>query len=281
MTALAAPRRLSRTIDAQKTRRIVVRLRARWDDCDAYGHVNNAVYLALARAASDEGLAALGARESIADAHLAEAHLAYREPIWAGEAIDIRLQVRSLAHDDLEIVYDFAVDGHTRANLFARWVRGYAFPRPALPTPVRDAEGAPFVMTHRVRSYEVDANGEAKPAAILQWLEHAVFAAAESVGWSRERMLSAKFMTLQVGHDLVLGARAHERDELRITSRLIEVRRASGTWRHEVRRMDGEIVALDDSRGAFLDPAGEIQPAPTELMRALIAGPRTTAPEPW
>ncbi len=255
-------------------RRIVVRLRARWDDCDAYGHVNNAMYLALARAATDEGLAALGSREPLAGARLADAHLTYREPVRAGEAIDIHVQVRSPAWDALELSYDFEVSGRSCAHVTARWVRGVVPLQAAPLTPERDAAGVPFVTTHRVRSYEVDANAEAKPLAILQWLEHAVFRAAERVGWTRERMQDANFITLQIGHHLSLGAPARDGDELRIESRLIALRRVSGVWRHEVRRADGEIVAVDDSRGAFLDLAGIIRPGPPEMLRALLAGPR-------
>ncbi len=272
MATSVAPRTMGRRMDALAARRIVVRLRARWDDCDMYGHVNNAMYLALARAATDEGLAALGARDALAGARLAEAELAYREPVRACEVVDVRLQVRSSDAAAIALEYDFEVGGRRCAAAAARWMRGG--PLVAwLEAPQRDAGGVPFVSEHRVRSYEVGPDSEAKPTAILQWLEHAVFLAAERVGWTRERMRGASFVTLQVGHHLSLGAAARAGDELRIESRLIDVRRVSGIWRHEVRRRDGELVALDDSRGAFLDLEGNVQPAPQEMMRALLAGP--------
>ena len=281
MATPVAKRTIAAHMDPLVGGRIVVRLRARWDDCDSYGHVNNAMYLTLARAATDEGLAALGAPAALAGARLAEATLSYREPVRVGQAIDVRLEVMSAERNALELTYDFTVDGRSRVQATARWVRGEVRREAALPTPEHDAGGVPFVMNHRVRSYELDASTEARPTAILQWLEYAVFRAAERVGWTRARMQDADFVTLQVKHRLSLGVPVVEGDELRITSRLVALRRVSGIWRHEVRRADGEVAALDDSRGAFLDLAGSVRPGPPEMLAALLEGPRAMEDDGW
>lgn len=254
-------------------RTTVVRLRPRWDDCDAYGHVNNAMFLALARGATDEGLVALGASGLPADARLAEIEIAYREPALAGDEIDVRLEVRAAQGNTLVLSYDFTVENRGCADATARFALGGESLRADVPPPGRDAAGAPFLVRHRVRSYEVGPDGVARPAAILNWLEHAVFLAAESVGWTRERMRDANFVTLQIGHHLALGAPARDGDDVTVESRLIDARRVSGVWRHEVRRPDGAIVALDDSRGAFVDLEGAIRPAPAGMLDDLLAGP--------
>lgn len=123
-----------------------------------------------------------------------------------------------------------------------------------------------------MRSYQVGPDGAARPQAILQWLEHAVFRAAVRAGWRRERMESAGFVTYVVGHHLVLGRPAREGDELTVTSRLVDLRRVSGTWHHEIRGSHGGLVAADRARGAFLDLEGRTKPAPAGLLDDLLRG---------
>jgi hypothetical protein len=60
--------------------------------------------------------------------------------------------------------------------------------------------------------------------------------------------------------------------KLLVSSRLVELRRVSGTWHHEIRRSDETLVAADRARGAFLDLVGRIRPAPVELLDDLLRG---------
>ncbi len=272
-SAPAPARTIGHPVEAETARAVTLRLRPRFDDCDVYGHVNNAAYFALLRQATDEALAPLGLPALAPDARLAQLEIAYRHPIRLGDTIEIRVRPTARDAAALTLRYDVLLGGRSCGHAAARWVPPGSAAAAALPEPLRDAGGAPFVMHHRPRSYEVGPGGEAKPMAIVQWLEHAVFLAAESVGWTRDRMRAARFLTLQVGHHLSIGTPAREGDELSIQSRLIETRQVSGVWRHEVRRADGALVALDDSRGAFLDLAGRVRPAPAEMIRALLAGP--------
>ena len=241
-----------------------VLVRARWDDGDGYGHVNNAAYLAILRAAHD--------RAGLPAGELRELEISYRGSLAPGALVDVRVTVRDSAETQRRVAYALSVDGRPAAEASALWSLGGAPPPVDLPPLRRDAGGRPFTFHQAVRSYDIGPQAAARPQSILQWLEHAVFRAAERAGWPRARMEAADFVTYVTGHHLVLGEPAREGDELTVTSRLIELRRVSGTWHHEIRRPDGALVAADRARGAFLDLAGRIRPAPVALMGDLLRG---------
>lgn len=241
-----------------------VRVCARWDDCDRYGHVNNAAYLALIRAAHD--------RAGLPAGQLRELQISYRGPLAPGALVEVRVAAYDAAETQRRVAYTLSVDGRPVADATARWSLGGAPRGVELPPPRREVGGRPFIFLQAVRSYDVGPQGSARPQAILQWLEHAVFRAAERAGWPRARMEAADFVTYVTGHHLVLGEPAREGDELTVTSRLIELRRVSGTWHHETYGPDGALVAADRARGAFLDLTGRIRSAPPALMADLLRG---------
>jgi len=173
-----------------------------------------------------------------------------------------------------EVDIEVESEGHGRpvADATALWHVAGRPPRADLPLIRSDACGHPFSFLQTVRSHEVEPAGRARPQAIVQWLVYAVFRAAARAGWRRERLEAAGLLTLVVGHHLVLGEPAFENDELVASSRLIDLRRVSGTWHHKIRRADGALVAADRARGAFLDLEGRVRPAPAHLLRDLLAG---------
>ena len=245
---------------------LTVSVRARWDDCDGFGHVNNAAYLALMREVHDL------AGPALATARLLEVEVAYREPVLPGQTIDVAVEPVDHEPPGRRYHYLMSTDGRPRAELTATWVPDQPHVAADLPQPARDAGGRPFHWRHVVRSHEVGPDGAVRPTVVLQWLEHAVFRSAARAGWDRTRMAAADFVALVIGHHLVLGSPAREGDELAIASRLVEARRVSGTWRHEVRSSDGSLVAADHDRGAFLDTAGRIRPAPEGIIDDLLRG---------
>jgi acyl-CoA thioesterase FadM len=241
-----------------------VRVRSRWDDSDRYGHVNNAAYLALIRAAHD--------RAGLTAGHLRALEITYRQPVPPETMIDIGVTVLEEGSSHMRAAYALRVDGRSAADATALWQIADLPLEAHLPPIDRDAGGRPFHFGHIVRSYELGPTAIARPQAIVQWIEHAVFRAAERAGWPRARMEAAGFLTLVIGHHLVLGEPANEGGELVVTSRLIELRRVSGTWHHEVHRQDGALVAADRARGAFLDLDGRLRPAPAGLLDDLLRG---------
>ena len=150
-------------------------------------------------------------------------------------------------------------------------------PRRMAPLPeIAEVNGRPFSFDQAVRTYEVGPAGTVRPQALVQWLEHAVFRASERAGWPSERMIAADFVPLVVGHNLVFGEPLLEGQIATVSSRLVQMRRVSGIWYHEVRRHDGSLVAADHARGAFVDLGGRIHPAPRELIDDLLRGEPAT-----
>jgi acyl-CoA thioesterase FadM len=243
---------------------LTVRVRSRWDDCDRYGHVNNAAFVALVRAAHD--------RAGLAPGELRALEITYRQPVPPEATVDVVVTILEEDESRLRVGYAFAVDGTSSAGVTALWQLHVPLIPTDLPPLGRDAGGRSFRFGQAVRSYELGPDGAARPQVILQWFEHAVFRAADRAGWSRERMVATGFVTLVVGHHLVLGEPAREGDELVVTSRLVELRRVWGTWHHDVHGSDGRLVAADRARGAFLDLEGRIRPAPQDLIADLLLG---------
>lgn len=80
------------------------------------------------------------------------------------------------------------------------------------------------------------------------------------------------FVTLVVGHSLLLPGAAGIGDRLDVVSRLVEVRRASGTWHHQMLRSHGRLVVDDRARGAFFTLGRRPRSIPGPLRDALLAG---------
>ncbi|MBI1802366.1 MAG: acyl-CoA thioesterase [Chloroflexi bacterium] len=105
-----------------------------------------------------------------------------------------------------------------------------------------------------MRRYELNTLGQVAPAVYFNWLEHAVFRAGESRGWTPQKMQAENLIILQRRHDAEFFAPARYRDAVEIVSALVEVRRVRGTWRHEVfNAASGALLMRDYSEGAFLD----------------------------
>lgn len=149
-----------------------------------------------------------------------------------------------------------------------------SLPAPLKPfSPPRDNGARPFRWCHTVRLYELSASGNVGMAAYFNWLEEATFRAANIAGWPLERMREDDFIAFQYRHDAEFFQSIGYPDEVDIVSRLVDVRRARGTWIHEVRRCDdGALLMRDYSTGASLRWDGKLRPVPAEMMEALRRG---------
>lgn len=253
-------------IDATvRPRTSVVRLRSRWDDCDRNGHVNNAAALALVRAAHDLARAPTGV--------LAEVDVAYRRPIAADAAVTaaVEIGVRKPGSQRWSERYRLFVGGAVAIEADTTWAPRHA-PDPVDLTGVPQDDGArSHAMAIRPRMSDRGPDGSVRPQAILQWVEDAVFVAAANSGWDGPRLAALGIHPIIVEHRLLLGPAIRGSGEVVVVSTLVQVRRASATWRHVIREEAGISVAVDVARGAFVDEDGGLAPTPVGLVESLRA----------
>lgn len=262
--------------------------RVRVYECDALGHVNNAVYLAYLQQATTEAWGELA-------------------PVfWELRRLTIEYLVPALSGDELEImawsqgmengrpVCGYAIRRVTDQKPIARALAVWTWldpqthqPQSPISWPISVPDGcAPpkplhlppdrlgarsFRWQHTVRRYELDASGHVNPVEILRWIEETKFTASASVGWTVERLLEADSIIVQIRHDTEFFVPLTFGDPVEIISRIYDLRRVKGMWRHEVYR-DGELVTLDYSSGAFLSRVGRPSPAPKAMLEALVKG---------
>jgi acyl-CoA thioester hydrolase len=270
--------------------------RVRVYECDALGHVNNAVYLhylqqATAEAWARHGASAWGLR-SLATEYLA--------PAYSGDDLEVQAWSDGVDGALLACGYNITRPENARTIVRARatWVSPSADagtpPPPDWPAaPAGLARIAPLRLppdrlnahryrwAHTVCAYELDGSGCVNPVQLLRWVEEAKFVACTEVGWPLERMFATDLMIVQIRHDSEFYAPLRARERVQVFSRICDLRLLKGTWRHEVYRLhpasDGgadekELIALDYSTGAFLNCAGKPNPAPKAFLDALLQG---------
>jgi acyl-CoA thioester hydrolase len=274
------------------------RARVRVYECDALGHVNNAVYLHYLQQGTAEAWASLGAStwelRSLATEYLA--------PAYSGDDLEVQAWADGLDGALLACGYNItrAEDARPIVRARATWAspspKVGAPPRPAWPaapaeltqvTPLRlsvDRLNAHrYCWAHTVCAYELDGSGCVNPVQLLRWVEEAKFVACSEVGWPLERMFDADLMIVQIRHDSEFYASLRARERVEVVSRICDLRLLKGTWCHEVYRLhpasDGcegekELIALDYSTGAFLNCAGSPNPPPKAMLDALLRGSR-------
>lgn len=94
----------------------------RWDDIDAFGHVNNAKYLTYVQEArfhwSFYQFKEKGDRPTIVEMVVAKAEVEFLEPIYdGGTFVDVTLWVESIGNSSFVMAYEISKDGTTFAKV--------------------------------------------------------------------------------------------------------------------------------------------------------------------
>lgn len=254
-------------------------------ELDSLGHVNNANYYPYLQQATEEGW------PQLAGAKLKRLSMEYLVPALHGTDLAVHTwQEAAGVPDELalgyvieriedqcallraQLIWDTAANAATAA-MDAALPASVDLPRDYRVKPLRltpeMAGGRQFCWQHRVRGYETGRDGAVSPAQVLRWTEEARAQAAEAVGWTHQRMQEADFVGVVTRHDFELMRLPRAGEEVEVFSRIYEVRRVRGTWRHEL-ACQGEIVATAFVGGGFLNSAGLPHPPPQDLIDGLV-----------
>jgi acyl-CoA thioester hydrolase len=110
----------------------------RYRDLDAFGHVNNAVFLTYLEEARNAFLAHLGLVRTVADIRmiLARTEIDFRSPLGLGEEVDVGVRASRLGTKSFELEYELRSAGRIVAEAKAVLVT-YDYEKNA-PMPVPD-----------------------------------------------------------------------------------------------------------------------------------------------
>lgn len=279
----------------------------RFYECDAYGHLNNAVYLRYMQETAFDASAALGygAQEY---ARLGRAWLArlseiqYLRPVRYGDTVVVSTWVRDFKRVRSLRAYEMCLQGSDElvAQGWTDWVfvdpstnqpasipveltRTYLpegnnpglsidrrFPAPPKPSP------SVFTLHRMVEWQDLDPAQHVNNAMYLSYLVEAAWRFGDIVQWTWERMSSSGIGVWARKHQIEYLVPAVYGDELEITTWLSGARRSTINRHYTIRRVgDGELLARAQSLYVCVDLAsGSPQRIPADFLedaRAFIS----------
>jgi acyl-CoA thioester hydrolase len=279
------------------------RFRVRSTDCDAAGHVNNAVYLRYLQEVAVEASADVGYDGAWYAAHgvgwvIRRSRIDYLRPLRYGDEIDVTTFVvdvrRVRSQRNYEIVR--AQDGVTAALAATDWVfvdrRTGAPARIPDDAPARflpdgtapgierlaDAPAPPdtsphnaFRATRRVYYYEIDEHQHANNAVYLNYLEQAAIDAGAALGFDMPQVAELGGAIVVRRHDIEYLRPAQYGDTLDIATWISELTCAS-VLRHTTMRIQRELAIRAQTRWVWIGLESRRPAAiPKRLMEALGA----------
>lgn len=284
-----------------------VELQIRVSDCDSFGHVNNAVYVAFIQHAL---ALTLTGRWTDGDWKgdspyrwaLMSMHVEYHQTAVPGDRLAANLWL--VESNGLSPVFGCEIirldqktgddADQTLVRSQTSWERISCQSGQAVPIPERMLAGFPkaggrlprtfkpvevprdlarYHWDHTVMRSESGPDGHVHPQAVYHWIEEGIFNASAQAGWPVQRMQEAGFLVYTIRHDTEFSALPVLGDRIAMTNRLIDIRRLKGTWLNEIRReSDNALLARNYATGAFLDLEGRPATPPDGIMDSIQFG---------
>jgi acyl-CoA thioester hydrolase len=280
------------------------RFRARHDELDSFGHLNNAVCVkymqeAAIQASSDAGYSIQWYDEHAVSWVIRRLEVRYYLQVRYGDEIQVRTWLSECGQCTAVREYEVTrvTDGARVARGRALWVYIDAQTQRPLHLPaeikialapngnkedlgIRAYKSRPPENAHRyrlrrhVQTYELDPEGRVHHAVFLNWIEQAYYTAIRIAGHPLEQLRGGDWVVFQGGHDIEYFGAARDNDEIEIVSWICEVGKVRGAWTHEIYQAETmRLLARDYSLGVFVNRQGRPIATPSSVVDDILRGP--------
>lgn len=278
-----------------------ITLPIRYDECDAYGHVNHANYLRYMQEAAFSASAAAGYDVERYDSMdrlwvVRDTEIEYLSPLRYGDRVQIKTWVVDFRRVRSRRAYELRPAGEDSpaARAYSDWVyldrrarrpvsvpqemiRAFlpdgppqdAPPRERFPQPPPPPPGV-FTQERRVQWSDVDPAGHVNNAVYLSYLEDCAVRDAVSRGWPMQRMLEeGGFAIVARRYRIQYRQQALPDDKLQVSTWISDVKRATAVRHYAIRRADdGELLTQARALWVWIDPQTG---RPVRIPRAFVA----------
>lgn len=251
-------------------------------ECDAYGHLNNIVYVRYLQQAALDADAVAGDDPARANAsppcrQTRRLDIEYLRPVRYGDTVEVTVALREIDDETQRRAYTFRLAGaddlvaqaESEATCLADtdWEPAPTAVALALPTLPSPPAGI-FAMRHVVSWQDLDMTRRVDDATLLGLTETCGMAVIAAHGWPAERMAAAGFAIILRRHQVQRLAPIALNDDVEIATWASDVKRVSATRHFTIRRArDGALLARIDTLGVWVDLAtGRPIRIPSQLL---------------
>jgi acyl-CoA thioester hydrolase len=283
--------------------------RVRQYECDAYGHVNHAVYLRYMQEAAFDASAAAGYdmdRYRTMDYSwlIRETEIEYRRPLRYDDRVEVKTWVHDFRRVRSQRAYEFRLAGKGDPSddngLVARAMTDWVYlqtstgrpaiipeemkvafmpegvpaslpPRERFPTPPPPPPGE-FRQQRRVEWRDLDAAGHVNNSVYLNYIEDCGLQMMRAFGWPLERMSAEGLAVVARGHHIEYRIPVLLDDELELATWLSDVGRSTAVRHTTISRpADGALLARTRTLHVWVDLNTGTATAIPENLRADLA----------